>query len=146
MSSAAHQIAKTLRSKLVRACLVGLAVLAAALAVGPALALATPLSCTGSTIYALQRPTKTSGEHGTVYGLTDSTVGGATATMTELSQLPNNSYPNALGVSSGGAGLWGSNRRGPPAAQPSGATTAKPELEILHRLGWRTVGLRRRCR
>ena len=112
MYGTAPHIAKTACSRLLRACLVAVAMLMAALAVGPALASATPLSCTGATIYALQRPTKTSGEHGTVFGLTDSTVGGATATMTELTQLPNNSYPNALGVSSGGAGLWAVEQAG----------------------------------
>ena len=71
-------------------------------------ALAAHLSCSGSTIYAVGR----NGEHGVVFGLSAATVGEATATMTQVTEMPAGSFPNALGVSYDGSGLYAVQQSG----------------------------------
>jgi hypothetical protein len=75
----------------------------AAVAATPSYAAGTALDCSGSTIYSANRPSSQgSGTHGTIFALSVSTVSGATAAMTEVTAMPGDSYPNALGVSSNG--------------------------------------------
>jgi hypothetical protein len=71
------------------------------------------LDCSGSTIYAVNRPSsQSSSTHGVIFALAASTIGNSEATMTEISAMPNNSYPNALGISAGGAGLYAVDQSG----------------------------------
>ncbi len=104
MSRTASRIA----SRALHACVALLGVVATALCFGAGSALATPLDCSGNTIYVAQRPVKT---EGTIYELSTKTVGGATATLTELTKMPA-ATANALGASAGGAGLWAVEQSG----------------------------------
>lgn len=86
--------------------------LAAALA-APASASASALDCSGDTLYSLQRPlTQSSSANGVVYGLQASTVGGSSVAVAQVTSLPGNTFPNALGITPDGGGLYAVDQSG----------------------------------
>ena len=113
MPSTPYRTPTASSSPLVRVGLLVLALFASGLVLTPPGAVAAPLNCRGSVIYVVQRPnSKSSSTHGTVFALATSTVSEGTGQVTEVTQMPNDTYPNALGVSSEGAGLWAVEQEG----------------------------------
>lgn len=75
--------------------------------IAPASASATPLDCSGATVYSVQRPlAQSSSASGIIYALLTATAGQSSVTATQVTSLPTNSFPNALGISGDGTGLY----------------------------------------
>ena len=108
---------------------IGVSALAVTLAAFPRVGLtsATPadaapglLSCSGATVYSVERGSSASSS-GMLNALTASTVGGSSVTATAVSPIPAGGDVNALGITRGGTGAYMVNQ-----------TTTAPDSEVIH--------------